>query len=79
MIARFDAIEQLAAGSLAARRISAADQPGNRSAAASDTPGSRAGRLGSSGPPDPRQPAGSGRSGSGGPGAGAHRHYHRRR
>jgi len=27
MIARFDAIEQLAAGSVAARRINAADQP----------------------------------------------------
>ena len=27
MIARFDAIEQLAAGSMAARRISPADQP----------------------------------------------------
>ena len=79
MIARFDAIEQLAAGSLAARRINAADQPATGRQRPAMRLDSRTGRLGDPGPPDPRQPPGPGRSGTGRPGAGAHRHDNRRR
>jgi hypothetical protein len=78
MIARFDAIEQLAAGSLAARRLNPAEQPANRSATASDAPGSRIGRLGDPSAPHTRQPAGTSRFGAGWSAAGAHRHQYRR-
>jgi hypothetical protein len=77
MIARFDAIEQLGAGSLAAAAQRSRSM-GNRSATASHAPGRRAGRLGDPGPPDTRQPAGPGRSGPGRARAGAHRHDHSR-
>jgi hypothetical protein len=79
MIARLDAIEQLAAGSLAARRIDATDQPATGRGRLAMRLGSRTGRLGAPGLPDPRQPPGPGRSGPGRPGAGAHRHDNRRR
>ena len=58
MIARFDAIEQLAAGALAARRLSAADQPttsGRRPAVRLEKPHWPPGR---SSPPNTRQRAG---------------------
>lgn len=49
MIARFDAIEQFAAGSTGARRINGADPAGNRSESASHPSGSRTGCLGNPG------------------------------
>jgi hypothetical protein len=79
MIARFDGIEQLAAGSMAARRINPVDQPATgrqrpamRVEAALAAWEIQAHR-------DTRQPAGPGRSGAGRPRAGAHRHHNRRR
>ena len=52
MIARFDAIEQFAAGSTGAQRINGADPAGNRSESAGHPSGSRTGCLGDPGPPD---------------------------
>ena len=75
MIARFDAIEQLAAGALAARQLNTADDPVGDGQPYAWKPRCR---LGGPGPPDPRQPAGPGRSGLGRPGEGAHRHDNRR-
>jgi hypothetical protein len=79
MMARFDAIEQPAADSLAARRINAADQPATgqqrpaiRLEAALAAWEIQAHRT-------LAQPPGPGRSGSGRPRAGAHRHGNRRR
>jgi len=79
MIARFDAIEQLVAGFLGARRSTTANQPATgRQRATAHASGSRSGRLADASPPDTRQPPGGGRSGPGRPGAGAHRCHNRR-
>jgi hypothetical protein len=79
MIARFEAIEQLAAGSLAARRVDAIDQPATgrrrpamRLDAALAAWEVQAYRTLANLP-------GPGRSGPCGPRAGAHRHHHHRR
>jgi hypothetical protein len=77
MIARFDAIEQIAAGSLAAPRLDAADEPasGRRRPAYAWKPHWPPGRSRPTGPSPTTRTR---RSGTGGPGAGAHHHDHRR-